>query len=89
MESNINPFVKIKIYVVNDKSELVMKGLNKIIVVFNKLEITNFSQFVEKLNEIYSDYGVVEKISDKDGFRIMNLNNLIYGIICQIMILLM
>ena len=89
MESNINPFVKIKIYVVNDKSELVMKGLNKIIVVFNKLEITNYSQFVEKLNEIYSDYGVVEKISDKDGFRIMNLNNLIYGIICQIMILLM
>ena len=89
MESNINPFVKLKIYVVNDKSELVMKGMNKIIVVFNKLEITNYSQFVEKLNEIYSDYGVVEKISDKDGFRIMNLNNLIYGIICQIMILLM
>ena len=76
MESNINPFVKLKIYVVNDKSELVMKGMNKIIVVFNRLEITNYSQFVEKLNEIYSDYGVVEKISDKDGFRIMNLNNL-------------
>ena len=76
MESNVNPFVKLKIYVVNDISELVMRGMDKIIVVFNKFEITNYSQFVEKLNEIYGDYGIVDKISDKDGFRIMNLNNL-------------
>ena len=76
MEFNINPFVRLKIYVINGNSELVLNGMDKLIIVFNKMEITNYSQFVEKLNEIYSDYGLVDKITDKEGFKIMEFNNL-------------
>ena len=76
MEYSINPFVRLKIYVINGNSELVMKGMDKLIIVFNKLEITNYSQFVEKLNEIYNDYGIIGTITDKEGFRIMEFNNL-------------
>lgn len=77
METSINQFVKLKIFVINGNSELVMKGLDKLIIAFNKLEIKNYSQFVEKLNEIYDDFGIVDKITDKDGFRILE-NNKIY-----------
>ena len=76
MECNINPFIRLKIYVINGNSELVMKGLDKIIITFNKREISNYSQFIEKLNEIYNDYGIVDKISDKEGFHIIEFNNL-------------
>ena len=76
MEFNISPFVRLKIYVINGNSELVLNGMDKLIIVFNKMEITNYSQFVEKLNEIYSDYGLVDKITDKEGFKIMEFNNL-------------
>ena len=76
MEYDINPFVRLKVYIINGRSELVMKGMEKLIIVFNKREITNYSQFIEKLNEIYEDYGKVEKITDKEGFKIMELNNL-------------
>ena len=76
MEFNINPFVRLKIYVINGNSELVLNGMDKLIIVFNKMEITNYSQFVEKLNEIYSDFGLVDKITDKEGFKIMEFNNL-------------
>ena len=76
MEGNINPFVRLKIYVINGNSELVMKGLDKIIITFNKREISNYSQFIEKLNEIYNDYGIVDKITDKEGFQIIEFNNL-------------
>ena len=77
METNINPFVKLKIFIINGNSELLMMGFDKLIIVFNKFEIKNYSQFVEKLNEIYEDFGVVDKITDKDGFRIVE-NNKIY-----------
>jgi len=76
MEYDINPFVRLKVYIINGSSELVLKGMEKLIIVFNKREITNYSQFIEKLNEIYEDYGKVEKITDKEGFKIMELNNL-------------
>ena len=76
MEYEINPFVRLKVYIINGSSELVMKGMEKLIIVFNKREITNYSQFIEKLNEIYEDYGKVEKITDKEGFSIKELNNL-------------
>ena len=76
MERNISPFVKLKIYAINGNSELIMKGMDKLIIAFNKAEITNYSQFVEKLNEIYNDYGIIDKISDIEGFRIMEFNNL-------------
>ena len=77
METNINPFVKLKIFIINGNSELLMMGFDKLIIVFNKFEIKNYSQFVVKLNEIYEDFGVVDKITDKDGFRIVE-NNKIY-----------
>ena len=32
---------------------------------------------MKKLNEIYDDFGIVDKITDKDGFRILE-NNKIY-----------
>ena len=76
MEYDINPLVRLKVYIVNGNSELVMKGMEKLIIVFNKREITNYSQFIDKLNEIFEDYGKVEKITDKEGFKIMELNNL-------------
>lgn len=76
MEYSINPFIRLKIYVVNGNSELVMKGMQKLIIVFNKQEITDYSQFTEKLNEIYQDYGIIDKITDKEGFKIMEFNNL-------------
>ena len=76
MEYDINPFVRLKVYIINGSSELVMKGMEKLIIVFNKREITNYSQFIEKLNEIYEDYGKVEKLTDKEGFNIIELNNL-------------
>ena len=49
METSINQFVKLKIFVINGNSELVMKGLDKLIIAFNKLEIKNYSQLVEKI----------------------------------------
>ena len=76
MEYDINPLVRLKIYIVNGNSELVMKGMEKLIIVFNKREIANYSQFIEKLNEIFEEYGTVEKITDKEGFKIMELKNL-------------
>ena len=76
MEYDINPFVRLKVYIINGSSELVMRGMEKLIIVFDKREITNYSHFIEKLNEIYEDYGKVEKITDKEGFKIMELNNL-------------
>ena len=76
MQSNNNDFVKLKINVVNGNSELLIKGIDKLVIVFNKREIINYSQFVDKLNDIYNDYGIIDKITDKDGFRIFDFNNL-------------
>lgn len=76
MDYNINPFIRLKICVVNGNSELIMKGLDKIIIAFNRSEISNFSQFIQKLNEIFSDYGIIDTITDKDGFQIKEFNHL-------------
>ena len=76
MQSNNDDFVKLKIYVINGNSELLIKGIDKLVIVFNKREIVNYSQFVDKLNNIYNDYGIIDKITDKDGFRIFDFNNL-------------
>jgi la-related protein 1 len=53
-----------------------MNGLDKIIIALNRTEISNFSQFIQRLNEIYSDYGIIDKITDKDGFQIKEFNHL-------------
>ena len=76
MDSFNNPFSKLNIYVINANTEMIMIGIEKIVVVFNKNEITNYSQFIEKLNEIFSDYGIVDSIYNKEGFKICEFNNL-------------
>ena len=76
MESFNNPFYKLNIQIINANPEMIMLGIEKIVVVFNKNEITNYSQFVEKLNDIYEDYGIVNSIFNKEGFKIIEFNNL-------------
>ena len=76
MDSFNNPFTKLNIYIINANSEMIMIGIEKIVVVFNTNEITNYSQFIEKLNEIFSDYGIVDSIYNKEGFKICEFNNL-------------
>ena len=76
MDSFNNPFSKLNIHIINANPEIITLGIEKIVVVFNKNEITNFSQFIEKLNEIYEDYGIVQSIYNKEGFKIIEFNKL-------------
>ena len=76
MDSFNNPFSKLNIHIINANPEIITLGIEKIVVVFNKKEITNFSQFVERLNEIYEDYGIVQSIYNKEGFKIIEFNKL-------------
>ena len=76
MDSFINSFCRLNFKIINADYELIMLGIDKIVVAFNKNEITNYSQFIEKLREIYEDYGIVEGIYNKEGFRIIEFNNL-------------
>ena len=76
MDSFNNSFCRLNFKIINADYELIMLGIDKIVVAFNKNEITNYSQFIEKLREIYEDYGIVEGIYNKEGFRIIEFNNL-------------
>ena len=62
MDSFNNPFIKLNIYVLNANEQMIMIGIEKIVIAFNKNEITNYSQFIEKLNDIFSDYGIIDSI---------------------------
>ncbi len=55
---------------------MIMIGIEKIVIAFNKNEITNYSQFIEKLNDIFSDYGIIDSIYNKEGFKICEFNHL-------------
>ena len=55
---------------------MIMIGIEKIVIAFNKNEITNYSQFIEKLNDIFSDYGIIDSIYNKEGFKISEFNHL-------------
>ena len=76
MESFNNLFNKLNIYIINANPQIIMLRLDKIVVAFNKNEVTNYSQFIEKLNEVFKDYGIIENIFNKEGFRIIEFNNL-------------
>ena len=76
MSSFNNPYNKLNIYIINANPEIIMMGIEKIVVSFNKNEVTNYSQFIEKLNDIFKDYGIIENIFNKEGFRIVEFNNL-------------
>ena len=76
MDSFNNPFIKINIYVLNANEQMIMIGIEKIVIAFNKNEITNYSQFIEKLNDIFSDYGIIDSIYNKEGFKICEFNHL-------------
>ena len=73
---SFNPFTKLNIYIINANPDIIMIGIERIVVAFNKNEITNYSQFIEKLNDIFKDYGIVESIYNKEGFKIVEFNNL-------------
>ena len=66
---------------------MIMLGIEKIVVSFNKNEITNYSQFIEKLNEIYEDFGIIQAIYNREGFKILQFNKLqinnIWNYICD------
>ena len=85
MDSSNNQFSRLNIHLINANSEIIMLGIEKIVVVFNKNEITNYSQFIEKLNEIYEDFGIIQAIYNKEGYKIVEFNKLqinnIFGII--------
>ena len=85
MDSSNNQFSRLNIHLINANSEIIMFGIEKIVVVFNKNEITNYSQFIEKLNEIYEDFGIIQAIYNKEGYKIVEFNKLqinnIFGII--------
>ena len=76
MDSFNNPFIKLNIYVLNANEQMIMIGIEKIVIAFNKNEITNYSQFIEKLNDIFSDYGIIDSIYNKEGFKICEFNHL-------------
>ena len=76
MDSFNNPFIKLNIYVINANEQMIILGIEKIVVAFNKNEVTNYSQFIEKLNDIFTDYGIVDDIYNKEGFKICEFNNL-------------
>ena len=76
MDSFNNPFIKLNIYVINANEQMIMLGIEKIVIAFNKNEVINYSQFIEKLNDIFSDYGIVDDIYNKEGFKICEFNNL-------------
>ena len=77
MDSFNNPFIKLNIYVLNANEQMIMIGIEKIVIAFNKNEITNYSQFIEKLNDIFSDYGIIDSIYNKEGFKICEFNHLL------------
>lgn len=76
MDSFNNPFIKLNIYVINANEKMIILGIEKIVIAFNKNEVTNYSQFIEKLNDIFSDYGIISDIYNKEGFKICEFNNL-------------
>ena len=76
MDSFNNPFIKLNIYVLNANEQMIMIGIEKIVIAFNKNEVTNYSQFIEKLNDIFSDYGIISDIYNKEGFKICEFNHL-------------
>ena len=76
MDSSNNQFSRLNIHLINANSEIIMLGIEKIVVVFNKNEITNYSQFIEKLNEIYEDFGIIQAIYNKEGYKIVEFNKL-------------
>ena len=86
MSSFNNPYNKLNIYIINANPEIIMMGIEKIVVSFNKNEVTNYSKFIEKLNDIFKDYGIIENIFNKEGFRIVEFNNLKINIICCLII---
>ena len=76
MDSSNNQFSRLNIHLINANSEIIMLGIEKIVVVFNKNEITNYSQFIEKLNEIYEDFGIIQAIYNIEGYKIVEFNKL-------------
>ena len=84
---SFNPFTKLNIYIINANPDIIMIGIERIVVAFNKNEITNYSQFIEKLNEIYEDFGIIQAIYNREGFKILQFNKLqinnIWNYICD------
>ena len=87
MDSFNNKFSRLNIFIINASQEMIMLGIEKIVVSFNKNEITNYSQFIEKLNEIYEDFGIIQAIYNREGFKILQFNKLqinnIWNYICD------
>ena len=76
MDSFTNQFTKLNIYVLNANEQMIMIGIEKIVIAFNKNEITNYSQFIEKLNDIFFFFLIIDSIYNKEGFKISEFNHL-------------
>ena len=75
---NNNKFIRIKIEILNPNKKILKKELNKIILNFDKEKIFNYNDFIKEINNIYLNYGKIEKLYDKElySYIISNKENI-------------
>ncbi len=67
---------RIRIKIVNPNEKIIRNGMEKILILINKQDIEDYSDFINILNEYLRTYGKVDRIMDKEGYLIIKNKNM-------------